>query len=317
MPRKNTRPPPPAHRDTSTLGLINQTPPHAAPTSRTPNVVPTPAVGSRMSTEGIRVSGNWVPSSYPSVALVTLGPDARSHDVPSWRWARVVPSTPTHTGPEAARSGNRLRIQRSTVIHPAHGRWRRLVLNLKSGTRELNRRRDGATVGATGMAQGGRGWFHRKRHQPEPEQPTGTTHASSLAAAQPLSRIHRFHQLWGRPRFRPGLRSGVPKREPRPNLRRHRPRVLRRLRSASHPLGRQPPPALHRLPRTGDSATVRKPGAPGSQRPPFRRPPRSGSATPMLRLEERRPVAPFSELRPNHHPSRPRRPRRYHRRSCR
>ena len=34
------------------------------------------------------------------------------------------------------------------------------------------------------MAQGGRGWFHRKRHQPDPEQPTGTTHASSLAAQQ-------------------------------------------------------------------------------------------------------------------------------------
>ena len=34
------------------------------------------------------------------------------------------------------------------------------------------------------MAQGGRGWFHRKRHRPDPEQPTGTTHASSLAAQQ-------------------------------------------------------------------------------------------------------------------------------------
>jgi chromosome partitioning protein len=31
------------------------------------------------------------------------------------------------------------------------------------------------------MAQGGgRGWFHRRRHQPEPEQSPGTTHASSL-----------------------------------------------------------------------------------------------------------------------------------------
>ena len=37
------------------------------------------------------------------------------------------------------------------------------------------------TVGESGMAQGGgRGWFHRKRHQPEPELPTGTTHANSM-----------------------------------------------------------------------------------------------------------------------------------------
>ena len=35
------------------------------------------------------------------------------------------------------------------------------------------------------MAQGGRGWFHRKRRQPEPEQPTtGTTQARSLAAQE-------------------------------------------------------------------------------------------------------------------------------------
>jgi cellulose biosynthesis protein BcsQ len=27
---------------------------------------------------------------------------------------------------------------------------------------------------------GGRGWFHRKRHQPEPEQPNGTTHSNAL-----------------------------------------------------------------------------------------------------------------------------------------
>ena len=32
------------------------------------------------------------------------------------------------------------------------------------------------------MAQGGRGWFHRKRHQPEPE-PSGTTHARAVPSA--------------------------------------------------------------------------------------------------------------------------------------
>ena len=57
-------------------------------------------------------------------------------------------------------------------------------LDSQVGNANAPRRRDFATVGAMGMAQGGRGWFHRKRHQPDPEQPTGTTHASSLAAQQ-------------------------------------------------------------------------------------------------------------------------------------
>ena len=137
--------------------------------------------------------------------------------------------------------------------------------------------RDCATVGATGMAQGGRGWFHRKRHQPEPEQPTtGTTHASSLAA----------QQAQPNPSTPPAAAPSVGAADQHPVEPRsteltpasadvgREPSVRRR--PVNHPRGRLLPPTHRRPAPRGGQAAARKPTATGSHGPPpLNRPPRS------------------------------------------